>query len=41
MLQSIRDGSKSWGAKIIIGVVVAAMALFGVESLFTPFWQRS
>ncbi|MGM0614567.1 MAG: SurA N-terminal domain-containing protein [Pseudomonadota bacterium] len=37
MLQSIRDGSKSWGAKIIIGVVVAAMALFGVESLFTLF----
>ena len=35
MLQSIRDGSRSWGAKIIIGVVVAAMALFGVESLFT------
>ncbi|MGS2743468.1 SurA N-terminal domain-containing protein [Halomonas sp. LS-001] len=37
MLQSIRDGSRSWGAKIIIGVVVAAMALFGVESLFTLF----
>ena len=37
MLQSIRDGSRSWGAKIIIGVVVAAMALFGVESIFTLF----
>lgn len=34
MLQSIRDGSRSWGAKIIVGVMVAAMALFGVESLF-------
>ncbi|MEA2117609.1 SurA N-terminal domain-containing protein [Halovibrio sp. HP20-50] len=34
MLQSIRDGSRSWGAKIIIGVMVAAMALFGIESLF-------
>ena len=37
MLQSIRDGSRSWGAKIIIGVMVAAMALFGVESLFSVF----
>ena len=37
MLQSIREGSRSWGAKIIIGVVVAAMALFGVESIFTLF----
>ncbi|MDN6297848.1 MAG: SurA N-terminal domain-containing protein [Halomonas sp.] len=37
MLQSIRDGSKSWAAKIIIGVMVAAMALFGVESLFGVF----
>ncbi|XKH61487.1 SurA N-terminal domain-containing protein [Halomonas sediminis] len=37
MLQSIRDRSRSWGAKIIIGVVVAAMALFGVESLFGLF----
>ena len=33
MLQSIRDRSKSWGAKIIIGAVVVTMALFGVESL--------
>jgi len=37
MLQSIRNGSKSWAAKIIIGVMVAAMALFGVESLFGVF----
>lgn len=37
MLQSIRDGSRSVGAKIIIGVMVAAMALFGVESLFSLF----
>lgn len=37
MLQSIRDGSRSWGAKIIIGVMVAAMALFGAESLFGLF----
>jgi peptidyl-prolyl cis-trans isomerase D len=37
MLQRIRDGSRSWGAKIIIGVVVAAMALFGVESLVGLF----
>ncbi|MDR5858427.1 peptidylprolyl isomerase [Halomonas eurihalina] len=33
MLQSIRDRSASWGAKIIIGAVVVAMALFGAESL--------
>lgn len=37
MLQSIRDRSTSWGAKIIIGVVVAAMALFGAESLMGLF----
>ncbi|GAA3895353.1 SurA N-terminal domain-containing protein [Halomonas cibimaris] len=39
MLQSIRDGAKSWAAKIIIGVMVAAMALFGVESLFSVFGE--
>ncbi|MBB3192175.1 SurA N-terminal domain-containing protein [Halomonas cerina] len=33
MLQSIRDRSRSWGAKIIIGAIVVTMALFGVESL--------
>ncbi|MFI0471415.1 SurA N-terminal domain-containing protein [Halomonas sp. HMF6819] len=37
MLQSIRNGSRSWGAKIIIGLMVAAMALFGIESLFSAF----
>ena len=37
MLQSIRDRSKSWGAKIIIGAVVITMALFGVESLVGLF----
>lgn len=39
MLQSIRNGAKSWAAKIIIGVMVAAMALFGVESLFSVFGE--
>ena len=33
MLQSIRDRSRTWGAKIIVGAVVVTMALFGVESL--------
>ncbi|TDO02986.1 MULTISPECIES: SurA N-terminal domain-containing protein [Halomonas] len=33
MLQRIRDRSRSWGAKIIIGAIVVTMALFGVESL--------
>ncbi|SDJ81541.1 SurA N-terminal domain-containing protein [Billgrantia gudaonensis] len=33
MLQSIRDRSRSWGAKILVGAVVAALALFGIESL--------
>ncbi|GEK72889.1 MULTISPECIES: SurA N-terminal domain-containing protein [Halomonas] len=33
MLQSIRDRSTSWGAKILVGAVVVTMALFGVESL--------
>ncbi|PXX95272.1 SurA N-terminal domain-containing protein [Halomonas sp. LBP4] len=37
MLQSIRDRSRSWGAKIIIGAVVVTMALFGVESLVGLF----
>lgn len=37
MLQSIRDRSSSWGAKIIIAAVVATMALFGVDSLVTLF----
>lgn len=37
MLQSIRDRSRSWGAKIIVGAVVVTMALFGVESLIGVF----
>ncbi|WP_346798358.1 SurA N-terminal domain-containing protein [Halomonas sp. Bachu 37] len=41
MLQDIRDRSRSWGAKIIVGAVVAAMALFGVESLFGLFGTDS
>ncbi|MCA0973551.1 SurA N-terminal domain-containing protein [Halomonas denitrificans] len=39
MLQSIRDRSQSWIAKIIIGAVVVTMALFGVESLIGLFGQ--
>lgn len=35
MLQDIRDRSQSWIVKIIIGAVVIAMAMFGVESLFS------
>lgn len=37
MLQSIRERSQSWIAKIIIAVLVLAMALFGVESLISVF----
>lgn len=37
MLQSIRDRSKSWGAKIIIGAVVLTMALFGADALVGLF----
>ncbi|MGR4068352.1 SurA N-terminal domain-containing protein [Billgrantia sp. C5P2] len=37
MLQSIRDRSRSWGAKIIVAAVVVTMALFGVESLVGLF----
>lgn len=33
MLQDIRDRSQGWVVKVIIGAVVIAMALFGVESL--------
>ena len=39
MLQSIRDRSQSWIAKIIIGAVIVTMALFGVESLIGLFGQ--
>ncbi len=37
MLQSIRDRSRSWGAKIIIGAIVVTMALFGIDSLVGLF----
>ncbi|MCE8015231.1 peptidylprolyl isomerase [Halomonas sp. MCCC 1A17488] len=37
MLQSIRDRSRSWGAKIIVAAVVVTMALFGIESLVGLF----
>ncbi|GAA0570738.1 SurA N-terminal domain-containing protein [Halomonas salifodinae] len=37
MLQSIRDRSKSWGAKIIIGAIVVTMALFGADALIGLF----
>ncbi|GEK46082.1 SurA N-terminal domain-containing protein [Bisbaumannia pacifica] len=37
MLQSIRDRSKSWGAKIIIGAIVLTMALFGADALIGLF----
>ncbi|TFH86806.1 peptidylprolyl isomerase [Billgrantia azerbaijanica] len=41
MLQSIRDRSRSWGAKILVGAVVAALALFGIESLVGLFSSGS
>ena len=34
MLQSLRENMKGPVAKVIIGLAVAAMVLFGVESLF-------
>lgn len=37
MLQNIRDRSKSWGAKIIIGAIVVTMALFGADALVGLF----
>jgi len=37
MLQSIRERSQSWVAKVIIGAVIVTMALFGVESLVGLF----
>ncbi|WP_043526200.1 SurA N-terminal domain-containing protein [Litchfieldella xinjiangensis] len=37
MLQDIRDRSRSWGAKIIIGAVVLTMALFGADALIGLF----
>lgn len=41
MLQSIRDRSRNWGTKIIIGVMVAAMALFGADALIGLFTSGS
>lgn len=41
MLQNIRERSQSWIAKVIIGAVVIALALFGVESLIGLFGQSS
>ena len=35
MLQNIRDNSKGWIAKTIIGIIIALMALTGVEAIFT------
>ncbi|MGC3874852.1 SurA N-terminal domain-containing protein [Halomonas sp. GXIMD04776] len=37
MLQQIRDRSQSWIAKIIVGAVVVALALFGIESVVGLF----
>ncbi|ALM52484.1 SurA N-terminal domain-containing protein [Halomonas huangheensis] len=37
MLQSIRERSQSWIAKVIVGAVIVALALFGVESLIGLF----
>jgi len=35
MLQSIRDNSQGIGAKIIIGFIIALMAMFGLETMFS------
>ncbi|RMQ46682.1 PpiC-type peptidyl-prolyl cis-trans isomerase [Pseudomonas cichorii] len=35
MLQNIRDNSQGWIAKTIIGIIIALMALTGIEALFT------
>jgi peptidyl-prolyl cis-trans isomerase D len=35
MLQNIRDSSQGWIAKTIIGVIVALLALTGVDAIFT------
>ena len=39
MLQDIRDNSQGVVAKIIIGLIVAVFALFGVESIIGGFIQ--
>ena len=35
MLQNIRDNSQGWIAKTIIGIIIALLALTGVEAIFT------
>ncbi|MDP3814710.1 SurA N-terminal domain-containing protein [Pseudomonas sp.] len=35
MLQNIRDNSQGWIAKAIIGIIVALLALTGVDAIFT------
>ena len=35
MLQNIRDNSQGWIAKTIIGIIVALLALTGVDAIFT------
>jgi len=41
MLQQIRDRSQSMIAKVIVGAVIVALALFGIESLVNLFTQGS
>lgn len=36
MLQKIRENSSGWIAKIILGLIIAVMALFGLEQYLTP-----
>lgn len=40
MLQEIREHSKGWGAKIIVGIIAVTFALFGLESL-GQLWFKS
>lgn len=40
MLQEIREHSKGWGAKIIVGLIAVTFALFGLESL-GQLWSKS
>lgn len=36
MLQTIRENSTGWISKIILGLIIAVMALFGLEQYLTP-----
>lgn len=36
MLQKIRENSSGWISKIILGLIIAVMALFGLEQYLTP-----